>query len=195
MVPFEEDLAEHARGGGGGGAGTAGQRRGPTGLPPAASPWSSTCGTSPTWRPTPTRRGSAASSAEDEPELPSFDGEAVAAKRKYRALRLRDGIKKFAEARERNLAALGAVPDGGLAAYRHPGGCREGDAARHPADDARARPRRTARRSKRCWTSSRPGADQSIFRRCTRSLQRGSERSGMNSQEVFRCFSHGAFVR
>lgn len=43
---------------------------------------------------------------EDEPELPSFDGEAVAAKRKYRALRLRDGLRKFTEARERNLAAL-----------------------------------------------------------------------------------------
>ncbi len=43
---------------------------------------------------------------EEEPELPSFDGEAVAAKRKYRALRLRDGLKKFTEARERNLAAL-----------------------------------------------------------------------------------------
>ena len=46
---------------------------------------------------------------EDEPELPSFDGDAVAAKRKYRALRLRDGIKKFTEARARNLAALHAV--------------------------------------------------------------------------------------
>ena len=47
--------------------------------------------------------------AEDEPELPSFDGDAVAAKRKYRTLRLRDGLKKFTEARERNLAALGAL--------------------------------------------------------------------------------------
>jgi len=46
---------------------------------------------------------------EDGPELPGFDGEAVAAKRKYRALRLRDGLEKFAEARERNLAALGAL--------------------------------------------------------------------------------------
>lgn len=46
---------------------------------------------------------------EDEPELPTFDGEAVAAKRKYRALRLKDGLKKFAEARERNLAALRAL--------------------------------------------------------------------------------------
>jgi DinB family protein len=46
---------------------------------------------------------------EDEPELPGFDGEAVAAQRKYRALRLRDGIKKFTEARARNLAALGAL--------------------------------------------------------------------------------------
>ena len=43
---------------------------------------------------------------EDEPELPTFDGEAVAARRKYRALRLRDGLKKFTEARERNLAVL-----------------------------------------------------------------------------------------
>jgi hypothetical protein len=50
--------------------------------------------------------------AEDAPELPNFDGEAVAAKRKYRALRLRDGLKKFAEARERNLAALGALEGG-----------------------------------------------------------------------------------
>jgi DinB superfamily len=46
---------------------------------------------------------------EDEPALPGFDGDAVAAKRKYRALRLRDGIKKFTEARERNLATLGAL--------------------------------------------------------------------------------------
>jgi len=49
--------------------------------------------------------------AEEEPELPNFDGEAVAAKRKYRALRLRDGLQKFADARQRNLAALGAVPE------------------------------------------------------------------------------------
>ena len=49
---------------------------------------------------------------EDEPELPNFDGEAVAAKRKYRALRLRDGIKKFAAARERTLAALRSIEDG-----------------------------------------------------------------------------------
>ena len=46
---------------------------------------------------------------ENGPELPTFDGDAVAAKRKYRALRLRDGIRKFTEARERNLAALRAV--------------------------------------------------------------------------------------
>ncbi len=49
---------------------------------------------------------------EDEPVLPGFDGEAVAAKRKYRALRLRDGIRKFAEARRRNLAALAALEGG-----------------------------------------------------------------------------------
>jgi len=47
--------------------------------------------------------------AEDEPQLPTFDGDAMAAKRMYRALRLRDGIKKFTEARERNLAALRAL--------------------------------------------------------------------------------------
>jgi hypothetical protein len=46
---------------------------------------------------------------EDEPALPTFDGEAVAAKRKYRALRLKDGLKKFTEARERNLAALRSI--------------------------------------------------------------------------------------
>jgi DinB family protein len=46
---------------------------------------------------------------EDQPQLQNFDGEAVAAKRKYRALRLRDGLKKFSEARERNLAALRSV--------------------------------------------------------------------------------------
>ena len=48
---------------------------------------------------------------EDEPALPNFDGEAVAAKRKYRALRLRDGLKKFSEARERTLAALSALEE------------------------------------------------------------------------------------
>jgi uncharacterized damage-inducible protein DinB len=46
---------------------------------------------------------------EAEPELPTFDGEAVAAKRKYRALRLKDGLRKFTEARARNLAALRAL--------------------------------------------------------------------------------------
>jgi hypothetical protein len=46
---------------------------------------------------------------EGEPELAGFDGEAVAAQRKYRALRLRDGIKKFTAARERTLAALRSV--------------------------------------------------------------------------------------
>jgi hypothetical protein len=46
---------------------------------------------------------------ENEPELPTFDGDEVAAKRMYRALRLRDGIKKFADARARNLASLAAV--------------------------------------------------------------------------------------
>ena len=46
---------------------------------------------------------------EDGPELPNFDGEAVAAKRNYRSLRLRDGLKAFEEARQRNLATLAAV--------------------------------------------------------------------------------------
>jgi hypothetical protein len=49
---------------------------------------------------------------EDEPQLPNFDGEAVAAGRKYRSLRLRDGLKKFTAARERNLAALGSLEGG-----------------------------------------------------------------------------------
>ena len=44
-----------------------------------------------------------------QPPCTMVDGDAVAAKRKYRALRLRDGIKKFTEARERNLAALRAL--------------------------------------------------------------------------------------
>ena len=48
---------------------------------------------------------------EHEPELPSFDGEAVAAQRKYRALRLRDGIRKFAAARERTQATLRTLED------------------------------------------------------------------------------------
>jgi uncharacterized damage-inducible protein DinB len=48
---------------------------------------------------------------EDSPALPSFDGDAVAAKRRYRALRLRDGLKKFTDARNRNLAALHALDD------------------------------------------------------------------------------------
>lgn len=46
---------------------------------------------------------------EDGPELPTFDGEAVAAKRNYRSLRLRDGLKAFEEARARTLAALDAI--------------------------------------------------------------------------------------
>jgi uncharacterized damage-inducible protein DinB len=48
---------------------------------------------------------------ESEPELPSFDGDSIAAKRKYRSLRLRDGIRKFTEARQRNLDALAALDD------------------------------------------------------------------------------------
>jgi hypothetical protein len=46
---------------------------------------------------------------EERPELPTFDGEAVAAKRNYRSLRLRDGLKAFEEARARTLEALAAV--------------------------------------------------------------------------------------
>jgi len=46
---------------------------------------------------------------EENPELPTFDGDAVAAKRKYRALRLRDGLKAFQDARARTLAALNGV--------------------------------------------------------------------------------------
>jgi hypothetical protein len=46
---------------------------------------------------------------EENPEIPNFDGDGIAAKRNYRTLRLRDGLKAFGEARERNLEALLAV--------------------------------------------------------------------------------------
>jgi hypothetical protein len=46
---------------------------------------------------------------EEAPQLPTFDGEAVAARRNYRSLRLRDGLKAFEEARQRNLATLAAL--------------------------------------------------------------------------------------
>jgi hypothetical protein len=46
---------------------------------------------------------------EDDPELPNFDGDGIAAKRNYRTLRLRDGLKAFGEARERNLDTLAAI--------------------------------------------------------------------------------------
>ncbi len=46
---------------------------------------------------------------EDRPELATFDGDGIAARRNYRTLRLRDGLKAFGDARERNLEALAAV--------------------------------------------------------------------------------------
>jgi DinB family protein len=46
---------------------------------------------------------------EDYPKLDNFDGDGIAAKRNYRTLRLRDGLKAFAEARERNLGMLTAI--------------------------------------------------------------------------------------
>ena len=46
---------------------------------------------------------------EDDPELQNFDGDGIAAKRNYRTLRLRDGLKAFGDARERNLQALAAL--------------------------------------------------------------------------------------
>ena len=46
---------------------------------------------------------------EDKPEILNFDGDGIAAQRNYRTLRLRDGLKAFGEARERNLDALAAI--------------------------------------------------------------------------------------
>ena len=47
--------------------------------------------------------------AEDDPELPDFDGARVAAERNYRAKPLADGIAAFRAARTANLALLRSV--------------------------------------------------------------------------------------
>ena len=48
--------------------------------------------------------------AEDDPELPDFDGARVAAERQYRARSLAEGIAAFLAARTANLALLRSVP-------------------------------------------------------------------------------------
>jgi hypothetical protein len=47
--------------------------------------------------------------SEREPQLPDFDGAAVAAARHYRSLSLTAGLEAFREARQRNLAKLRTV--------------------------------------------------------------------------------------
>jgi hypothetical protein len=48
---------------------------------------------------------------EQEPQLPDFDGTAIALARNYRALSLADGLRAFEDARRDNLAKLQCVPD------------------------------------------------------------------------------------
>jgi hypothetical protein len=59
---------------------------------------------------------------EQEPELPDFDGTAVAQARNYRALSLADGLRAFEDARRDNLAKLQRVP----ASAWHRSGTQEG---------------------------------------------------------------------
>jgi hypothetical protein len=47
---------------------------------------------------------------EHEPELPDFDGTAVAQARNYRALSLADGLRAFEQARRDNLEKLRRIP-------------------------------------------------------------------------------------
>jgi hypothetical protein len=47
--------------------------------------------------------------ADVEPHLPDFDGNKVATERGYRSLSLDEGLRAFADARERNIAALRTV--------------------------------------------------------------------------------------
>lgn len=47
---------------------------------------------------------------EDRPQLPDFDGDAIAQQRDYRSLSLAEGLKAFAEARAANLLALQTLP-------------------------------------------------------------------------------------
>jgi len=46
---------------------------------------------------------------EAEPQLPDFDGGAIAVQRNYRALSLAEGLSAFVDARQRNLARLRAL--------------------------------------------------------------------------------------
>ncbi len=48
---------------------------------------------------------------EHEPQLPDFDGTAVALARNYRALSLAQGLRAFEDARRENLAKLQRIPD------------------------------------------------------------------------------------
>ncbi len=48
---------------------------------------------------------------EHEPQLPDFDGTAVALARNYRSLSLAEGLRAFENARRENLAKLQRVPD------------------------------------------------------------------------------------
>jgi DinB superfamily len=47
--------------------------------------------------------------SESEPQLPDFDGAAIAATRRYRSLSLTAGLAAFREARQRNLARLRTI--------------------------------------------------------------------------------------
>jgi hypothetical protein len=47
---------------------------------------------------------------ESNPQLPDFDGDAVAIARNYRSLSLSEGLQAFARARDANLAALRVLP-------------------------------------------------------------------------------------
>jgi hypothetical protein len=57
--------------------------------------------------------------AEDDPQLPDFDGARVAAERDYRARRLPEGLAAFRAARTANLAVLRSAP---AAAWGRAGG-------------------------------------------------------------------------
>jgi hypothetical protein len=48
---------------------------------------------------------------EAAPQLPDFDGTAIARQRNYRARSLAEGLERFASARRANLVVLMAVPD------------------------------------------------------------------------------------
>ena len=48
--------------------------------------------------------------SEMDPELPDFDGDAVARERNYKSLSIADGLKAFEKARDTNIALLRALP-------------------------------------------------------------------------------------